>query len=528
MAEIKNRVLLPLAIALLTVTTSVTSCRESVGCDPDRPETATCQNSTAEWTLEPSLIDCSVYLNCLFGTGLIICCPDGEYFNPETLVCEDSANVECDIICTDTTTEIDGAETTLDPDETTPLPEDTTTVVPEDTTTVVPEDTTTVVPEETTTAPEDTTTQDPDTTTLDPDTTTLDPDETTTTLPEDTTTTLDPEESTTEDQGTTEPAPETTTEGANELETLCAAQSSTETVEVPYPGHCNQYVVCTNREFVRVESCPAGLHFNPLRSVCDARNAAECLDFVCQDNPAGTVLILKSINTCDKYYICFGSMVQVRQCAPGTVYDPENNWCIVDNAETPCERERPPPPPESVIAQCRVEDELSKIRHPSLCAVYYRCINGVIIVRQCPAGLLFDTVREQCNPLITVAGCLLTTILAASSMQAQNCSNFNYTRFLADNRKCNYYTVCFNGLPAPLVCPSGYHFNADKQLCDYPSLAGCIRCPPAGFVNLTVDGSCTKFVQCFMGVALDRECPAGLKFDATSGQCNLAARVQCK
>ncbi|XP_035787619.1 uncharacterized protein LOC118464383 [Anopheles albimanus] len=425
MAEIKTRVLLPLAIVLLTVTTSVTSCRENIICDPNRPETAPCQNSTADWTLEPSLIDCSVFLNCLFGTGLINCCPDGEYFNPETLLCEDSANVECDIIsppCTDTpplptTTESDGtdtttlnpAETTLDPNETTLLPEETTTTVAPEETTTLPGGTTTQDPESTTHDPE-TTTQDPETTTLEPEettalpgdtTTTLDPD-VTTLLPETTTvdpevTTVLPEETTTDDQGTTVPAPETTTEVANELDTLCAAQTSTETVEVPYPGQCNQYVICTDREFARVETCPAGLHFNPIRSVCDARNAAECLDFVCQDNPAGTVLILKSINACDKYYICFGSMVQVRQCAPGTIYDPENNWCIVDNAETPCERDRPPPPPESVIAQCRAEDELSKIRHPSHCDVYYRCINGVIIVRQCPSGLLFDTVRDQCN-----------------------------------------------------------------------------------------------------------------------------------
>ncbi|ETN61747.1 hypothetical protein AND_006590 [Anopheles darlingi] len=426
MAEFKNRSLLALAIVLLTVTKSITCCRENIECDPTRPETATCQNSTADWSLEPSLIDCSVFLNCLFGTGLINCCPDGEYFNAETLLCEDSANVECDIIplpCTDTpplptttdsgeadTTTQDPEETTLEPADTTPLPEDTTTVVPEetteppeDTTTQDPDDTT-LEPDETTVLPEDTTTQDPDDTTLEPDETTVLPEDTTTLDPEETTTTVDPEETTelpeettTDDEETTEPPPETTTGGASELDKLCAAQTSDETVEVPYPGQCNPYVVCTNREFVRVETCPAGLHFNPIKSVCDARNTAECVDFVCHDNPDGTVLTVKSINTCDKYYICFGRLVQVRQCAPGTIYDPENNWCIVDNTEAPCERERPPPPPESVVLQCRAEDELSKIRHPAQCDVYYRCINGVIIARQCPSGLLFDTVREQCN-----------------------------------------------------------------------------------------------------------------------------------
>uniref|UniRef100_A0A182IYR9 Chitin-binding type-2 domain-containing protein n=2 Tax=Anopheles atroparvus TaxID=41427 RepID=A0A182IYR9_ANOAO len=124
-----------------------------------------------------------------------------------------------------------------------------------------------------------------------------------------------------------------------------------------------------------------------------------------------------------------------------------------------------------------------------------------------------------------VTACMLSLLVAIAT--AQDCARFDYTTFVADRSKCNYYTACVNRTGTPLICPPGYHFNAEKQLCDHPSQAGCVKCPAAGFVNVAVDGSCKKFIQCFMGNAIDRECPPGLLFDPKLGQCNLEARVKC-
>uniref|UniRef100_A0A4Y0BUX3 Chitin-binding type-2 domain-containing protein n=1 Tax=Anopheles funestus TaxID=62324 RepID=A0A4Y0BUX3_ANOFN len=102
------------------------------------------------------------------------------------------------------------------------------------------------------------------------------------------------------------------------------------------------------------------------------------------------------------------------------------------------------------------------------------------------------------NKIILIVFCIL---LSVSIGNTQECANVNKIRFLPDHKRCHYYTACVNRTAAPLVCPSGYHFNFEKQLCDYPSKAGCIKCPVAGFVNLAVHGNCRKFVQCFMGAA---------------------------
>uniref|UniRef100_A0A182SM52 Chitin-binding type-2 domain-containing protein n=1 Tax=Anopheles maculatus TaxID=74869 RepID=A0A182SM52_9DIPT len=219
-----------------------------------------------------------------------MCCPDGMYFNPDTQLCDDETNVDCQI-------EPPACETTTNSPDTT-----------------------------TTTSAEETPTQDPDiSTTTDTTTTTSDTDTTT-------------QESTTTEDTTSTAAVETTTvqEGVD-LAALCAAQPTDSLVELAFPGECSMYVMCENRELVATELCPAGLHFNPILSVCDSPDHAECLEFVCQDNPVGSQVALASLNSCQRYFICIGNVTVERFCAPGTIYEAENEWCIVDDLENPCE-----------------------------------------------------------------------------------------------------------------------------------------------------------------------------------------------
>ncbi|XP_050067354.1 uncharacterized protein LOC126556174 [Anopheles maculipalpis] len=357
-----------LLIALIVVVNVVHSCPETRQCYPDEIATMPCQGTpTFEWTMEPSEIDCSVFISCFNGIGILMCCQEGLYYNPDTQRCEPEANVDCQIE---------------------PQPCETTTENPDITTTTTPEEsTTTNEPDITTSTEEAPTTNDPDiTTSTEEAPTTNDPDSTTTT-----------ETDTTEDETTTAAVETTTVEEGVDLAALCAAQPSDELVELAYPGDCTMSVVCENRELIATDMCPAGLHFNPSLFVCDTPDHAECLDFVCQNNPDGNQATLASLNSCQRYYICIGNVTVERFCAPGTIFEAANEWCIVDDVENPCEPDRLPPPPEAVIEQCTEENELNKIAHPTLCDVYYRCLNGRLWIRQCPTGLFFDPERSQCN-----------------------------------------------------------------------------------------------------------------------------------
>ncbi|KFB41676.1 AGAP010466-PA-like protein [Anopheles sinensis] len=96
----------------------------------------------------------------------------------------------------------------------------------------------------------------------------------------------------------TTPLDESSSEDGSELDALCSNAPTDAYVVLPYPEDCNMYVECQNRELVSTDKCPAGLHFNPTKSVCDSPDHAECVDYICQDNPEGKLLEFPSVNDC--------------------------------------------------------------------------------------------------------------------------------------------------------------------------------------------------------------------------------------
>lgn len=106
-------------------------------------------------------------------------------------------------------------------------------------------------------------------------------------------------ESTTESPPETEEPPTTPppTEqpGCNEL---CAFQSSVWGGEVSDSEDCGRFVNCLNNCKGTTLTCPKGLHFNHMLSVCDLPERSECLLEVCVDEPIG---FKASINSCAQY-----------------------------------------------------------------------------------------------------------------------------------------------------------------------------------------------------------------------------------
>ncbi|GIY98921.1 putative chitinase 3, partial [Caerostris extrusa] len=112
---------------------------------------------------------------------------------------------------------------------------------------------------------------------------------------------------------------------------------------------------------------------------------------------------------------------------------------------------------------------------------------------------------------------------------AENCSTFLH---------CSYW------LPYIQDCPSGLHFNVEKQECDYPCDAKCdkiyVTCVTTTAPPPTPDPicdcwdclkpsseSCTKYYECKDGKPVKRNCPRGQTFDAQRSKCDWAHRVNC-
>lgn len=63
----------------------------------------------------------------------------------------------------------------------------------------------------------------------------------------------------------------------NYKEMGCPDFNQHETVHVPHPYSCNKYLTCLSKS-VLLQACPANLHWNIEKNMCDYPDDAKCVD----------------------------------------------------------------------------------------------------------------------------------------------------------------------------------------------------------------------------------------------------------
>ncbi|XP_037030730.1 peritrophin-1-like [Bradysia coprophila] len=122
---------------------------------------------------------------------------------------------------------------------------------------------------------------------------------------------------------------------------------------------------------------------------------------------------------------------------------------------------------------------------------------------------------------------LLASVLITTVHGNQPCLGVpqDRPRFAASPESCNAYIICMNGQAIPGGrCPEGLLFDAVNEMC---SSSSCTDCSPFGIQNLPYPQSCSRFIQCSMGIRTFSACPSGYFFDRTIGFCNHAELVEC-
>lgn len=92
------------------------------------------------------------------------------------------------------------------------------------------------------------------------------------------------------------------------------------------------------------------------------------------------------------------------------------------------------------------------------CASFYKCNWGVPVLMKCPPCLHFSPKLERCE-WPQVAGC--------------EAENADVAMLLPNQKDCTQFYECVWGVPKPMKCPSGLHFNPTLEVCDWPKHAGC-------------------------------------------------------
>ncbi|EDS41002.1 conserved hypothetical protein [Culex quinquefasciatus] len=248
----------------------------------------------------------------------------------------------------------------------------------------------------------------------------------------------------------------------------------------------------------------------------------------CANQPDGR--FVNDFTACEAFYTCVRNMPVPGRCEPAFFFNEERQMC--DH-------------PWNVISARSISRNLEGVEFFPIeneCAKYTLCINGRGHLQMCGENLLFDRTLKQCVPAET-ADC--------EQSVCRNHFNPNIPQAVPDPDDCASYFMCFGGqiVQESTRCAGDLLFDPVLLRCNFPDDVECetdvrppsilecnptglhnipcLKCPPGGFKNVAVEGACRAFVQCFLGVATDRECPEGLLFDAGLGQCNLENKVQC-
>ncbi|KAH8404465.1 hypothetical protein KR222_005689, partial [Zaprionus bogoriensis] len=109
------------------------------------------------------------------------------------------------------------------------------------------------------------------------------------------------------------------------------------------------------------------------------------------------------------------------------------------------------------------------------------------------------------------------------------CSNVADNLFLPHITNCSEYYLCIGQLSSfQRSCSAGYYFDARDQQCVDVSEVRCLpKCPPTGLSSFCYDRTCTKYVLCFAGEPVIKECIDGLQYNAMTDRCDYPQYVDC-
>lgn len=119
------------------------------------------------------------------------------------------------------------------------------------------------------------------------------------------------------------------------------------------------------------------------------------------------------------------------------------------------------------------------------------------------------------------------TLAEHGSTNLYPCPHSGTTR-LAHSWSCSKFVQCVNGVAVERDCAQGLFFNADQQQCMNRYDAQCDiennPCPtwdnPEDLTYLTHANNCNNYFMCYGGSPLSLQCAAGLNFNSITNQCD--------
>lgn len=246
---------------------------------------------------------------------------------------------------------------------------------------------------------------------------------------------------------------------------------------IPHSSNCSKFLSCDNGIFVEME-CPARLHFNPMKKICDWPALAGCI-----------------VNT---------------------------NEHKVPEVDEPEE--------EAVLGRrclpSNIRNSPKVAAYPSTCEQFLICA-GIWTLMNCPQGLLFSVETGHCEYPETAKCC------PTCATTLQKCSKDGVR--LANPTDCHKFYICKNETMVDLICAEGMIFSAIKGECVDGTSCASLSLPPTDNLPFCrIEGAlypnyenCKKFFICNGGTIVDQSCPPNKFFSIKHNNCQWKMNAIC-
>ncbi|XP_058122306.1 chitin-binding domain protein cbd-1-like [Anopheles ziemanni] len=190
---------------------------------------------------------------------------------------------------------------------------------------------------------------------------------------------------------------------------------------------------------------------------------------------------------------------------------------------------------------------LTYVRSPQACYLYYACIDGQAYGYTCPDELWFSLELQRCVPQ-DESDCDIEQPpelpAAPPRPPSPECTDVDDFTYLPSDTSCQFYYQCIDNFAYLLSCPRGYWFSVSLGRCgnryevecdlevpestpNPPNPPGNLCFGRPNFSNVRDPQFCHRFYYCLNGSPFPMVCQNGFLFDETAQNCIPEEEAQC-
>lgn len=113
------------------------------------------------------------------------------------------------------------------------------------------------------------------------------------------------------------------------------------------------------------------------------------------------------------------------------------------------------------------------------------------------------------------------------------CKPFHFSTF-SYQRTCTKYVLCYYGHPVLRECQDDLQYNSKTDRCDFPQNVDCVESECSIYFNayhlryVASKSSCEKYFLCGNGIPKEQTCSTGLHFSTKCNCCDIPSNSNCQ